>query len=404
MSTPTGLTHISLNNASDLIMANAKYALANHASHIVPLLFSAPGVGKTEVVRSLASYDPMNPYHVEIIDMNTVMAGSLAMPVANADSESVAYKLHPQLLNVKHIAEQNPTKPVFLALDEVNRADENFTRPQLLNLLLSNTIADTKLPENVFIVGMSNLPEQAFGSGENQIILSNDVTEFDSAMSNRFMSLFIQPNVDEWLTMYAMKYNEDIQDTNIHADIITYIQSGADGAVNNNADLLYNPTDEDNVNKAFATPRSWTALSQLLRNPAIANNLELLKPAAAGIIGDAQAKAFFKWRQNNKKTAPVKKIMEGKELFEDHYKDASIAEVNQFFNMAINYARTPEQQELFMRLFIKHSTAQQRFTWTKLYTNNLLHRQVPDFYEHMLKAETETAKEFLKIRLEHNVN
>lgn len=169
---------ISLKNAAKLITTNAQFSLTHKRDKIVPVLFSLPGIGKTEIIKNNL-LDPVgNPYPVEVIDMNTVSAGSLAMPIQDTDTKQVAYYLHPQIKAVSELAKEDPSKPVFLALDELNRADENFTRPQLLNLLLSNTIADYTLPENVFIVGMSNNAEEEI----NDIVMSNDVTEFDLSL------------------------------------------------------------------------------------------------------------------------------------------------------------------------------------------------------------------------------
>lgn len=392
---------ISLNNAAKLILENAKYSLATHSDKIAMVLYGAPGSGKTEIVKSQLVDDNDDPYPVEIIDMNTVNAGSLAMPIQDTDTKQVSFYIHPQIEAIAKKASENPNRPAFLALDEMNRADEQFTKPQLLNLLLSNKIATFTLPENVFIVGMSNLAEQEV----NGQILSNDVTEFDSATSNRMTQLYGQIDVKEWLE-YAYRLNE-YGNPNVAPEIALYIESANEGSDNSHA-LLYEPSDTNDdslTNNAFATPRSWKRLSPILENPIIRKNMNLLKPAVYGQIGDKQGAKFLTWLKSHGTMIPVQKILDNPSLFKELVK--SNAEKIQFFMSAPNFIGTntsynKKYADNFIKLYMKHVANEENnniaFRWHGSFTNNKLYKLSEEFYNDIMASETTALKQFMNHR------
>lgn len=384
---------ISLKNAAELITTNAEFSLKHHRDKIVPVLFSLPGIGKTEIVKHSLLDEQGNPYPVEVIDMNTVSAGSLAMPIQDKDTKQVVYYLHPQIKRVAELADKTPDKPVFLALDELNRADENFTRPQLLNLLLSNTIADYTLPNNVFIVGMSNNAEEEIDG----VVLSNDVTEFDSATMNRLMPLFIRLDAKDWLD-YAYSLDEN-GEPKVSPEISLYIESGADAGLPSES-LLYQPSDPDATNRAFATPRSWSRLSAIIDNPVVRNNTDLLAPSVAGQIGDEQALRFTTWLKSHGSMIPVKKILEQPALY-DHYVNTN-AEAIQFMMTAPNYIEgngfDQKLADNFLALFVSHYTQTMSLRWNYSYTNRRWFNAAPKMYNYVLGASTDDAVQFMNYR------
>lgn len=392
---------ISLGNAAKLIVENAKYSLTNHSDKIAIILFGAPGSGKTEIVKNQLRDDNDDPYPVEIIDMNTVNAGSLAMPIQDQDTKQVAYYMHPQIQAIAKKAQEDPTRPAFLALDEMNRADEQFTKPQLLNLLLNNKLADFTLPKNVFIVGMSNLAEQKV----NGQILSNDVTEFDSATSNRMLQLFGQIDAKEWLE-YAYQLDA-YGHNNVSPEIALYIESGNEGSDSSQA-LLYEPSnteDEDLQNNAFATPRSWKRLSAILENKIIRENPNLLKPAVYGQIGDKQGAKFLTWLKTHGTMVPVANILNEPESFKDLVH--TNAEKIQFFMSAPNYigAGSSYNEKLannFVKLYMTHVAGENNnniaFRWHNSFSNNRIYKLSEEFYTEMLNSKTTLWEQFMNHR------
>lgn len=386
---------ISLKDAATIITENARFALEHNRDKIVPVLFSLPGMGKTEVIKNSMVDESGEPYDVEVIDMNTVSAGSLAMPMQDPETDAVKYYLHPQIKKVseKALSPKNKNRPVFLALDELNRADENFTRPQLLNLLLSNTIADYTLPNNVFIVGMSNNADEEI----NGVVMSNDVTEFDSATTNRLMPLYIRLNAQDWLD-YAYSVNE-LGETVVSPEISLYIESGADSGSTPDA-LLYQPSDPDAINKAFASPRSWTRLSSIIDNPVIRKNTALLAPAVAGQIGDAQATKFITWLKTHGTPLPILDILRDPSLYETHV--TSNAEKIQFMMVAPNYIEANgfnrELADNFVQLYLDNHNTNIDLRWHTTYLNMRLFTKTPNFYKYLLAGESEITGEFMNIR------
>lgn len=389
---------ISLLNAAKLIVENATFSLEHHCDKIVPVLFSAPGIGKTEIIKNNLFDKDGVKYDVEVIDMNTVSAGSLAMPIQDRNSGQVEYYLHPQINKVAELAKQTPDRPVFLALDEINRADENFTRPQLLNLLLSNTIATTTLPENVFIVGMSNLAEEEVDG----IVMTNDVSEFDSATMNRLLPLHVKLNAEEWLS-YAYELDQYGR-PNVSPEIALYIESGNEGA-DSKLSLLYQPSkvDSDADNKAFATPRSWKRLSAIIDNKAIRKNPEILEPSITGLIGTSQGRNFSVWLKTHGSMIPVQHILDNPKDYDKYVR--TNAEIIQFFMQAPNYVEVngfnKQRADNFLALFVKvvDKNTNLNLRWNSSFTNARWHKIAKQMYEYVLEEPTKDAKKFMSVRV-----
>lgn len=127
--------------------------------------------------------------------------------------------------------------PTLIHFEELNRASLPV-RNAALQLLLERAIGTKfKFNKNVYMLTSGNLGDED----------STDVEEFDMALNNRLIHRKFDLSVDEWL--------QDFAKDNIHPDIISFIEL--------HREQLYNkPTDD---NPAYATPRSWTFLSDFIK-------------------------------------------------------------------------------------------------------------------------------------------
>lgn len=270
--------YLNLNEGLEIIKHSSNFALKelNEGRKFRPqtyVLYSLPGVGKTEGIKSIAKSDD----HIKVIDINAEFGGSLSMPIQSINKENteakVLHALHEDIHELREHALAHPNEAHYLFLDEFNRGDE-FMKQTLMQLLLNKRVPGHSLPDNVFVVGAGNTSENVFTSE----ILDNEVNPLDVASRDRIAPLFIKLNVDDWLSWgYKNKLNPVIME---------FIDSS-----DNKESVLYQAP--DSVDGTGATPRSWAKLSDTLK----AFDLEktsnrVLTGIIASHIGNSLTKQF----------------------------------------------------------------------------------------------------------------
>lgn len=130
--------------------------------------------------------------------------------------------------------------PSIIHFEELNRASLPV-RNSALQILLEREIGTMfKFNENVLMCATGNLGEED----------GTDVEEFDSALNNRLIHVKHDLLYNEWIENFA-QYK-------VHPMIVGFINAKPD---------CYYRVDGGNgekVNRAYATPRSWTHLSEFL--------------------------------------------------------------------------------------------------------------------------------------------
>lgn len=128
-------------------------------------------------------------------------------------------------------------RPTIIHFEELNRATLQV-RNAALQLLLEREIGDKfKFNENVLMLASGNLGDED----------GTDVEEFDNALNNRLIHVKHTMSVDEWMLGFA--------NVNIHPTIVSYLKVYKE--------YLYKDPTADGP-KAYATPRSWTFLSDYI--------------------------------------------------------------------------------------------------------------------------------------------
>lgn len=241
------------------------------------VLYSLPGIGKSEGLKSLAKSDD----YIETIDINAEFGGSLDMPIQHVFKDEtgqphalVLHALHERIDKLNKHALKNPKTPHYLFLDEFNRGDE-FMKQTLMQLLLNTRLPGHDLAQNIFVIGAGNTSENIFTDD----LIENDVNPLDVAARDRIAPLFISLNTSDWLK-WAYQHK-------IHPSIIMFIEQ----ATNPASKLYQAPKTDDSTG---TTPRSWTKLSDLLgefdpkkESPAI------LKPLLQSQIGTGLSDEFL---------------------------------------------------------------------------------------------------------------
>jgi hypothetical protein len=126
----------------------------------------------------------------------------------------------------------------ILFLDELSNATPDVQAPAY-QLILDRALGDYRLPEGWSVVAAGNRVEDRSGT-----------YEMSSALANRFAHFNVQFSFEDWLTWaYKSKVSEDVIAFHRHS---------------NGKDVLrFNPSVDD---RAFPTPRSWEAVSKIMRS------------------------------------------------------------------------------------------------------------------------------------------
>jgi len=129
-------------------------------------------------------------------------------------------------------------QPTIIHFEELNRATLPV-RNAALQILLERQIGTTfGFNDTVLMMCSGNLGDED----------GTDVEEFDSALNNRLIHYSHTLSADEWIDNYAKE--------NVHGVIVSYIKAYPE--------RLYQAPTENS--KAYATPRSWTFLSDFVSN------------------------------------------------------------------------------------------------------------------------------------------
>jgi len=212
-----------------------------------------PGKAKSAILRSIA--DKLNLYYIDLrlsqIDETDV--GLFPDKISLTNKVEKNGKIVEQVDNyLTHIVPEwavianNPEqisekyKGTLINFEELNRAPL-AVRNAALQLLLERQIGfrGFKFGENVFMAATGNLGEED----------DTDVEEFDAALKDRLIQVRHDMEMDEWRDTWANKH--------VHSAIL--------GFLNVNAEYYYNKPHGDKKEEVFPTPRSWTFLSDMIR-------------------------------------------------------------------------------------------------------------------------------------------
>ena len=135
----------------------------------------------------------------------------------------------------------------------------------------------------------------------------SDALSFEGASKTRFNHCNFVPNPKDWLDWAKKKSSKREGRTNVLLDIVSYIESELKRDPSDFGDfyeMWSHPTGELNGDKATASPRTWEALSETLIDQCLENTFgkqypsvssmpkSVLSDIAAGIIGGDVAKRF----------------------------------------------------------------------------------------------------------------
>lgn len=241
------------------------------------LVWGAPGIGKTSMIRQLAE-SLQWPYEVVIASIREPSDFS-GLPVIHDG----AVTLVPPAW-ARRLADAGCG---ILFLDEINSAP-GAVQSALLRVVLERTVGDLQLPPDIRILAAANPVEQAAGGWDLALPLANRFCHLEWDVNSE---RWIEGMLSGWGTHGSLLVPDQwaMQIPTTRALVASFIRHKPDV-------LLNVPATEATGSKGWPSPRSWETVSFLLaavRAAGATDEVEhvLLK----GCVGEGAAIAFLTW-------------------------------------------------------------------------------------------------------------
>jgi hypothetical protein len=233
----------------------AKYGVLN--------ITSKPGVAKSAIGKSIAN---KMGFHYEDVRLSMIDETDVGLYPNVTDVEVDGRMVKCLDFVVPRWAIEANKRPTIIHFEELNRASQQVRNAALQILLERQIGSDFKFNDNVLMMSSGNLGDED----------GTDVEEFDSALNNRLIHISHSLSVDEWVDDFATEH--------CHRLIASFIKA--------HPEQMYKSSEN---HKAYATPRSWTMLSEFIvanfgENSSPEAFLPLLREVASGYIGNSAIK------------------------------------------------------------------------------------------------------------------
>ena len=253
-------------------------------------LWGAPGIGKSDIVKQIGDEQGR-----EVIDVRLSLwepTDIKGIPYYNSVENTMTWAPPAELPT-------DPESTAILFLDELNSAAP-ATQAAAFQLVLNRRVGTYKLPKGVAIV--------AAGNRETD----KGVTyRMPSPLANRFVHLELRTDFEDW-HQWAVS-------NRIHEQVVGYIGFSKGD--------LYD-FDPKSASKSFATPRSWSFVSELLTDDDLSEGT--LTDLVSGAIGEGLAIKFMAHRKVAKQMPKPEDILSGK------VEKVSIKEISAMYSLAIS--------------------------------------------------------------------
>lgn len=232
-----------------------KFAISKHRP---VMLWGPPGIGKSDIVAQIGKETDR-----EVIDVRLPLwepTDIKGIPFYNSDSNSMEWAPPAELPT-------DENSNAIILLDEINSAAPSV-QAAAYQLVLNRRVGTYKLPDGVDIVAAGNRDSD------------RGVTyRMPAPLANRFVHLEMKASFDSWLEWAMLN--------NIHTDVIGYLSHAKQDLYDFSA---------DSASKAFATPRSWVFVSELIDDSDEVDE-ETMMNLIAGSVGDGLAIKFMAHRK-----------------------------------------------------------------------------------------------------------
>ena len=257
-------------------------------------LWGPPGIGKSEVVAEVAK--ELGGLMIDLRMAQMEPTDIRGIPYFNKELNKMDWA-PPVDLPDEDLASKYPL--IVLFLDEMNSAPP-AVQAAGYQLVLNRQVGKYKLPDNVVIVAAGNRDSD------------KGVTyRMPMPLANRFIHLEMKADFASWQGWAV--------DKKIHKDVVGYLSFAKQD--------LYD-FDNKSSSRAFATPRSWVFVSDLLEDETMDTDTQF--NLISGAIGEGLAVKFAAHRKLAGKMPEPLDILQGR------VKDLQVKEVSAMYSLAIS--------------------------------------------------------------------
>jgi hypothetical protein len=256
-------------------------------------LWGPPGIGKSELVADIAQ--ELGGHMIDLRLGQMEPTDIRGIPFYNKDTGKMDWA-EPVDLPTEEFARQYPI--VVLFLDEMNSAAPSV-QAAAYQLILNRRVGKYFLPENVVLVAAGN-------------------RESDKGVTYRMPTPLANRFIHQEMRVDFASYQEWAVNNNIHKDVVGYLSFAKQD--------LYD-FDPKSASRAFATPRSWTFVSQILEDED--GDDDTIMNLIAGTVGEGLAVKFMAHRKIAGRMPKPEDILSGKE------KDLNVKEVSAMYSLVI---------------------------------------------------------------------
>jgi hypothetical protein len=253
-------------------------------------LWGPPGIGKSDIVKQIGQDAGR-----EVIDVRLALwepTDIKGIPYYNAEKGTMVWAPPSEL-------PMDPDSTAIIFLDELNSAPP-AVQAAAYQLILNRRVGTYALPKGVDIVAAGNR------EGDRGVTY-----RMPAPLANRFIHLEMKIDFDDFQEWAVMN--------NVHPEVVGYVGFAKQD--------LYD-FDPKSPSKAFATPRSWVFVSDLLKDDDC--DIDTLHNLIAGAVGDGLAVKFMAHRKIAGRLPKAEDILSGK------VKDLSIKEVSAMYSLTVS--------------------------------------------------------------------
>ncbi len=244
------------------------------------MLWGPPGVGKSQAIRQIAkNIKKSTGKETRITDVRLLLFNPIdlrGIPTANAD-KTLAIWLKPQIFQM------DPGEDIvnILFLDEISAAPQSV-QAAAYQITLDRVVGEHRLPDNCIIIAAGN-----------RVTDKSVSFKMPKALANRLLHIEVEGSFESWQN-WAVR-------AGVNAKVMGFLSFRTDKLFG------FDPKNDD---LAFATPRSWEMVSNLLNN--VCDDVNVMYPLIAGLIGTGLALEFRSWCGLHFKLPKTEDIFMGK--------------------------------------------------------------------------------------------
>ena len=253
-------------------------------------LWGPPGIGKSDIVKQIG-----DDAEREVVDVRLALwepTDIKGIPYYNSDKGAMVWAPPAELPT-------DPNSTAIIFLDELNSAPP-AVQAAAYQLILNRRVGTYTLPKGVDLVAAGNR------EGDRGVTY-----RMPSPLANRFVHLEAKVDFDDWQDWATLN--------KIHPEVVGYVGFAKQD--------LYD-FDPKSSSKSFATPRSWSFVSDLLSDDD--TDSETLHNLVAGAIGDGLSVKFMAHRKIAGRMPKASDILDGK------VKTLEIKEISAMYSLTVS--------------------------------------------------------------------